>query len=173
VSTFDIVVYRELLRAARNAESVDEKGASLEKLLQYLLNSVPGITVYATDVRTLAEEIDLVAFNQKQDQAFSTWDSVVFVECKNWKEPVGKTDVIAFLDKLRSKGLRFGLLVARLGVTGDARGRRDSKLRIREAMSDGFRIIVLTLEDLEGVKDPEDFSQLVLEKLCGLFVDRF
>jgi Holliday junction resolvase-like predicted endonuclease len=172
MSSFDSEIYRELIQSARSTTSSLEHGRALEQLVAYLLGCVPGLKVIGTDVRTHAEELDVVAYNEQQDRAFRAWETVVFVECKNWSEPVGAAEIAVFQEKLRTRSLKFGLLVAREGVTGDADGYRDATLKIREAMSLGYRIVVLTLDDLEAVTGAEAFSELVLNRLSLLFLFR-
>ena len=173
MSGFEIGPYSALIEQCAAAGTSQEKGSALEDLLRYLLDSVPGVSVRKVRVQTQAEEIDIVAFNERRDRAFADWDPIIFVECKNWRERVGKDEVVVFLDKLRGAGLHFGILVAREGVTGDANGRRDATLKLREAMRDGFRVIVVTLAELEVITDAASFSNLVIDKFCDSFVGRW
>lgn len=173
MNRFDIEEFAALVETTRGAVGADAKGRCLEELVAYLLDAVPGLQVYERRVRLAAEEVDVVAFNERSDRAFSDWGQVVFVECKNWSKPAGAPELALFIDKLRTKGLSYGLLVAATGVTGDKDGRRDATLKIREALADGFRVVVVTLDDLADLRSAADFSDLVIRKLCGLFVDRF
>lgn len=93
MSGFSVDEYRRLLGLARDAQGEQERGRTLEALVCYLLNAMPGLSVIAVDVRTQAEEVDIVAHNGRQDPAFAQWEPVVFVECKNWSRPVGKSEM--------------------------------------------------------------------------------
>jgi hypothetical protein len=122
MSAFDLDHFQHLLGATRSAGTPDAKGKSLELLVTYLLDAVPGIRVIASDVRTQAEEVDIVAHNQREDPAFRDCDPVIFVECKNWSQAVGKAELTDFLSDLRTRGLRFGRLVTCSGITGTRAG---------------------------------------------------
>jgi hypothetical protein len=162
--------YRALVRRAWQARTRAAKGQALECLMEYLLSCVVGLEVQATDFRGPAEEIDLVVWNDRQEGVFASWEPVFFVECKNWSSPVGVADVVVFIDKLRRVGLKNGLLVARNGLTGDAR--KDACLLLREALRDGIRIIVFTLDELRTVRDMPDFLSKCREKYCKVFLSQ-
>ncbi len=98
-----------------------EKGKSLEDFACYIFSGVPGITITQRNTMNAfnSEEIDIALWNTKHRDGFYFLDFVVFIECKNWSSPVGSSEVSWFSEKLRSRGLDFGILVAMNGITGD------------------------------------------------------
>ncbi|HIE27834.1 TPA: hypothetical protein EYP66_11155 [Candidatus Poribacteria bacterium] len=49
--TFSVSEYKKLIDAMITAQTNDEKGRSLEDLIQYLMEQIPGIDIGARDVR--------------------------------------------------------------------------------------------------------------------------
>jgi hypothetical protein len=153
-----------------SAESNSEKGSSMETLLNYLLDGVPGLEVVDRDVNTALEELDLVIWNQRLHPCFRPWGEIFLVECKNWATPVGAEDVAWFANKLRERHLPNGIFVARNGITGDfyhAAGKI-----VMNALREGIRIVVLTGADLGQVTSNRAFTELIKTKYCGLYVGR-
>ncbi len=167
-SIFDAVTYASLVKLAERARKPLQKGRKLEDLVQYLLSTVPGLEIQARDFRGPSEEVDLVVWNQSHDTVFSDWDSVIFVECKNWSSRIGVPEVVVFIDRLRRAGLRNGLLVARNGVTGTAR--TDARLLLGETLRDHIRIVVITLAELGAISSLHEFLDLCKRKYCGAFL---
>jgi len=170
IGKFDTREYASLVSRAERAKTAHQKGQKLEDLVEYLLGAVPGLEIRARDFRGPSEEIDLVVWNQTRTTVFSSWDAMVFVECKNWSSPVGVPEIVVFIDRLRRVGLRNGVLVARNGVTGSARV--DARLLLREALRDGIRIIVITLDELSAIRNLHEFLDLCKEKYCKVFLSQ-
>jgi predicted helicase len=117
--TFSISEYKKLIDAMTTAQTNDEKGRSLEDLIQYLMERIPGIEIGVRDVRGDIEEIDFVLLNEQIDPFIKSWENVILVECKNWSKKVGASEVEWFIHKLRRRGLTNGILIAAEGITGD------------------------------------------------------
>ncbi len=70
------------------------------------------------------------------------YDAVYIFECKNWKQKVGKNEIIVFLDKIRVSAAQRGFFVA-TGFTKDAVAQAAEDLRIK--------LVEATTEELEEV----------------------
>ena len=72
--------------------------------------------------------------------------------------------------KLRSRGLDFGILVARNGITGDAADLTAAHSIVAGALREGRRLVVITTRELIESEDTTALVSLVKEKLCDLVV---
>jgi restriction endonuclease len=59
----------------------------------------------------------------------SGYDSVYIFECKNWKEAVGKNEIIVFAEKIAAAGAQRGFFVAK-SFTADASAQADKESRM-------------------------------------------
>jgi hypothetical protein len=148
----------------KGAVSAADKGKTLEDLLAWLFPQFDGITVEARNVSTDSQEIDLVLFNDQISPVFKAWSQEILVEAKNWSTPVDAPAVGWFITKLRDRSIKYGILVAKFGITGMARGFGGGQDVITGCLRDGYRPIVLTLAELEALSTHEDFYRLLRAK---------
>jgi hypothetical protein len=156
------------LTAGANAATTTEQGRAYEDLVCYLFESVPGITeTFRNQLNVLhSEEIDVVFWNDRATEGFWFLQELILVECKDWSSPVGSQHVSWFLNKLRTKALLSGVLVAANGITGSIQDRTAAHTIIAQALLEGRRIIVLTTDDLLAINSPAALVTLVKKKLC-------
>ena len=90
LAVFDPAVYASLLEAVDAAIGSVEKGKTLEELLAYLLESIPGSTELRRNVINEfgTEEIDLIFLHQPCPDGLWFLSALILVECKNWSRPV-------------------------------------------------------------------------------------
>lgn len=152
----------ELMKAittVKKAVTNQEKKEALEELATLIINSIKGFKVIGRNIRTDAEEIDHIV----QNASGIPWGDPILVECKNWTDPVGKPEVVDFIDKLEFQKSSTGILIAKNGITGT--DYRDAQLKIREALGNkGIRIIVISLDELEALNNGNDLKKLLLDK---------
>ena len=117
-----------------------------------------------------SEEIDVALWNDKVNGAFDYLPNLILVEAKNWSNPVGSSEVSWFDNKLRNRGLDFGLLVALNGITGNASDRTSAHQIIAASLREHRKIVVTTGDDLLSLKDTDELVQLIKTKLCELAV---
>lgn len=165
---FVLEEYQQRCSSVTSAQTSQDKGRALEELIAYLMETVPGVSVSARDVRCDVEEIDIVLWNEQIHPALRPWDSIILVECKNWQTPVGAQEIAWFLTKIRRRGISNGIFVATNGVTGDFN--HDATRLIVDALSEKIRIIVLTNNDLFTIQDSQTLCHLLKEKYCKLFL---
>jgi Holliday junction resolvase-like predicted endonuclease len=151
----------------KKARTNKEKKETLENLAVFLFGSIDRIRVIDKNVRTSAEEIDLILKNESTNPFWHQLGDPLLVECKNWNKKIGTSEVIVFKDKLETQGLKVGILVAINGLTGTKR--KDAILKIREYRQREFRIIVLTGEDIEDICKGENPTDKLQEKYYDLF----
>jgi hypothetical protein len=182
--------YVGLLLQSLNA---DKRGMTLEHLACYLFLHIPGCTpahnlldsdkMMQTDVviRNLTTQSNLVA---------ETFGRHFGIECKNWIAPVGSPECGYFLHRLRLLHFKFGVLLAKNGVTGTRksilreisnsddksmevtidvdRGDEEAARQMirRSYHEDGLTCIVIQLEDLERLANEKTtLLGLLIEKI--------
>jgi predicted nucleic acid-binding protein len=153
-------------KAVRDAKTNKAKKESLEGLATFLFSSIKDIKVQR-NLRTSAEEIDLLLQNESKDLFWSQLGSPLIVECKNWHHKVGTNEIIIFKDKLDTAGIKVGVFVALNGITGTKH--KDAYLKIREYKQREYRIIVLTGEDIEDISNGQNPTDKIKEKYYEIF----
>lgn len=155
-----------------NGRTMTERGRALEGLICYLFASVPGISVTMRNrLNTFeTEEIDVALWNDRDPQGLFFLPHLILVECKNWSAPLSSVEVSWFDVKLRNRGLAFGVLVAANGISGNAEDRTAAHSIIAGALREQRQIVVITRQEIEGIKDSAQIVRLVKEKLCELAV---
>jgi hypothetical protein len=167
--------YSRQLNLARRATTNDEKKISFENLARLLFESIPFLACRASDLRTSSSEIDLVIeyCGWTKPTLFDEFGRFCLVECKNWKEAVGASQVRDFIGKLAKARVKLGILFARNGITGE-NNVRDALNEIRSAFSrDGIYILVIAEEDLINIQNGTNFYKILDEKMFQLRFDDF
>jgi hypothetical protein len=148
------------------------RGTAYEELVCSLFETVDGIAL--TERQTFntrrSQEIDIAFWNDQHPNGFRFLPPVVLVECKNWMAPVTSAEVAWFDDKVRKRGLDFGILVAAHGITGDRRSLSDAHDIVARALAERRRLVVITSDELAGVVDGPSLVGLLKLKLTRLYV---
>jgi Restriction endonuclease len=147
----------DLLLQADAATSNQEKGRIFEDLVAYVFEEIPGISVTARNELSAFEdeEIDIAFWNDAHPDGLRQFDPIILVECKNWSTPVGSRDVAWFLEKLRTRGRPFGVLVAAHGITGGPDSTAARQV-LRDALKEQREIVVLTREEIAAFTHTDD-----------------
>ncbi len=116
------------------------------------------------------EEIDVAIWNDKSHHGLNFLPNVVLVECKNWSNPVSSIEVNWFCQKIASRGLDFGVLIANNGITGDANDLTAAHNTIAFHLAQRRKIIVITREEINAFRSTTDLVRLIKEKICLLSV---
>jgi hypothetical protein len=162
----------EFLSVGDNAHTTTEKGRTLEDLICYLFEKIPGISV--TRRNTLnqfhSEEIDVAFWNKRYPNGLYFLQNIVLVECKNWSQPLGSEEVNWFDAKLRRRAQPFGILVAANGITGNAQQINNAHHIISAALTERRQLVVITRQEIEALASSDQLVRLIQEKLCDLAV---
>jgi hypothetical protein len=147
------------------------KGKAFENLACYLLEGIPGVKITArNELNTFAtEEIDVACKNENDPAGLGSLADFFLVECKGWTNAVNSEQVAWFLTKIRHQGLRFGILVAANGITGEPEHlTRANFLVATELATFGIKMVILTRQEIEKLTSGESLAKLIIEKVCTL-----
>lgn len=155
-----------------NAGSTTATGRTFEDLICYLFQKVPGIIITKKNSFNYfrSEEIDVAFWNDKTSNGFYFLPYIILIECKNIDNSIGNADVSYFYTKIRERGLDFGILLTKEGISGSEQELSYAHHTIAMALSEGIRIIVLTKSDIENLKTTDDLISKFKMKLCELSV---
>lgn len=160
------------LAACQSEANANEKGRLFEDAVSFVLEKLPGVRLQTRDRNSAvgSEEIDLAFWNERQSRSVDFLPNIILVEVKNWSAPVGAPEVTVFEQKVKRRGIDFGILVAAKGISGELSVGNAAHDIIRGALSEGRRIVVLTIADLEPLRTSDDLIHLIQFKLCELVV---
>ena len=147
-----------------------DKGKALEDLASYLFLLVPGWVPRRNLLDEYSSyETDIVVrnLNRTGNLTAELLGRHFLVECKNWESPVGVKDVGYFLYRMRLTHAKFGVLLAKAGITGDEIGEKAARSLIRKAFhEDGSICVILDEEDLVSLAHGQaSFWPILLERV--------
>ncbi|HVB20651.1 MAG TPA: hypothetical protein VNG51_01720 [Ktedonobacteraceae bacterium] len=151
-----------------------EKGKFFEDLICFLFEAIPGITTRRNKKNIFnTEEVDVLLINEFFPGGLPSpaFPPHILAECKNWSVKVDSMNVNWFDDKLESRGLGLGILIAAQGITGDPQHLTDAHFIIAKALPKGRRMLVITRKDIENLMNENDLVRLLKEKLSDLFLN--
>ena len=165
---------RDFLQRSDVEQDSMKKGRLLEDLICYLFEDIPGITITIRNELDAfrAGEIDVAFFNEKHPDGLFFVDHFVLVECKNWSDPVGSSEVAWFDRKLQDRGLKEGILVALNGITGDPTRLSSAQNIVAGALRAGRRIVLITRKEIEAIERTDQIVHLLKRKLLTLHAKR-
>jgi hypothetical protein len=148
-----------------------DSGISLERLAHYLVSMIPGTRVYRRR-RTPSSDHDVVGSFEGPGLDFRSELGRYFLcECKDWEKPADVT-VIAkaayFLDSVKSQ---FGILFSKTGISGDTMMKYAEHELLRAYASRGIAIVVIDLDDLNGLAKGDNFLSLLRVKYEKIRLD--
>jgi hypothetical protein len=157
----------ELQTLLASLSTAANKGAALEDFCAVFFNAVPGITVTGRNVvdNVQSQELDLVLDNARDPNGLEFLKTFVFVEAKNWGDPVGSAEV-AWLDwKIRMGGDAVdGVLVVSSGVTGLPDERTSAWAILKWANVENRRIFVMSPTEMANCVTFQDVYDLFMQK---------
>ncbi|MFC4478585.1 restriction endonuclease [Flavobacterium chungangensis] len=148
------------------------KGKAFEDLACYLFETIPGVSIAMRNQMNAYhnEEIDVAIWNDNHKNGLNFLPNVILIECKNWSTPVSSIEVNWFCQKLASKGLDFGILIANNGITGNAADLTAAHNTIAFHLAQKRRIIVITRAEIDALTNTAQMIKLIKEKICLLAV---
>ena len=159
-----------------NANTAAEKGAALEKLLAYLFSKVPGVYLHDKNVRDVhgSEEIDLVFWNAREPDGLSFLPNILLFECKNWSAPVDSQAVVYFINKVQTRHLGFGFLIAAAGITGNEGELSAAYQHLTNALvQHDIKILVMDRQELCALGHTDVLIELLQRKITNMVLRSF
>lgn len=155
-----------------NGATNQVKGKAFEDLACYLFQTIPGINIAMRNQMNAFnnEEIDVAIWNDKVAKGLHFLPNIILIECKNWSSPVSSIEVSWFCQKLQSRGLDFGILIANNGITGNAHDLNAAHNTIATHLVQKRMVVVITRAEINILHNTTDIITLIKEKLCLLAV---
>lgn len=172
MAAYDTAVIQGYLAIVDNSSTNAAKGKAFEDLACYLLDGIPGVRVTArNEMNTFAtEEIDVVCKSENDPSGLGGLVDFFLVECKGWKDAVNSEQVAWFLTKIRHRGLRFGILLAANGITGEPEHlSRANFLVSAELAAFSIRMVIITRDEIETLASGEQLAEVIIRKVCTLY----
>lgn len=164
-------VIQGFLAVVDNPPTNAAKGKAFEDLACYLLSGIPGIRITArNEMNTFAtEEIDVACKSENDPAGLGGLADFFLVECKGWTDAVNSEQVAWFLTKIRHRGVRFGILIAANGITGEPEHLSRANFLVGVEMATvGIKMVIVTREEIERLMSGEEFAKLIIQKVCTL-----
>jgi hypothetical protein len=171
MAAFNPAVIQGYLAIVDNPPAAAAKGKAFEDLACYLLEGIPGIKITArNEMNAFAtEEIDVACKNENDPAGLGNLADFFLVECKGWKDAVNSEQVSWFLTKIRHRGVRFGILIAANGITGEPEHLSRANFLVSVEMATfGIRMVIVTREEIEKLTSGEELAGLIIQKVCTL-----
>lgn len=171
MASYDPSIIRDYLDVVDDPPTNAAKGRAFEELACYLLGGVPGVTITArNETNTFAtEEIDIACRSENDPDGLGSLADFFLVECKGWKDAVNSEQVSWFLTKIRHRGVRFGILIAANGITGEPEHLSRANFLVGVEMATfGIKMVVVTRDEIERLASGEEFARLIIRKVCVL-----
>jgi hypothetical protein len=111
---------KRYVKVGMSGATTAAQGRALEDLICYVFEQVPGIAVSRRNQKNpfSTEEIDVALWNDGHPDGFFFLSDIILVEWKNWSRRISSSEVSWFSEKLRHRGLDFGILVHRRASPG-------------------------------------------------------
>ena len=139
-------------------------GTELELLADYLLSCIPGCRT-ARRQRSQCTEYDLVCSIEQPAIDFRSELGRYFVcECKDWDRPADFGSFAKLCRVLDSTKSRFGIMFAKRGISGKAKGKHASREQQKVFQDRGTVIVVVDEKDLRKVAKGGSFINILREK---------
>src|SRR5437588_9666076 len=159
MAAYNPAVIQAYLAIVDNPPTNAAKGKAFEDLACYLLSGIPGIKITArNEMNTFAtEEIDVACKNENDPAGLGALVDLFLVECKGWRDAVNSEQVAWLLTKIRHRGVRFGILIAANGITGEAEHvSRAHYIVSVELATFGIKLVIVTRYDIEKLPSGDD-----------------
>lgn len=154
---------RDAWSGARTEQDPQEKGALLERTVQLLFSSIPGMHWARTNAANANEEMDVLVTNQSTNPLLQRQGDFIVVECKNQRGPAG----VPVLNKLESR-LRRRYGRSRLGVCVAPGGFADTvPAELLALRTDDLLILTVDAAELDqwiGSRDREEWLVRRIER---------
>ena len=169
----NLLEFQSQYTRVQEAESRIAKKDTLEELAAMILEAVPHFKIRERNYYTSTSEIDLIVENKHIHSALNSPSRYILVECKNWSEPVGSSEIRDFSVKIKRAQSNSGILFVKEGISGQSSGRDEGAVQeITDVFKDdGISIVVFGEKELNLIREGMSFYKLLDKKLFDLGFD--
>lgn len=158
-NTFDYTYWQRQLNNLASITSSYKKGIYLEKLIQYMLGTVPGLKVTDVRAKRARAEVDILCCNRSHDSILWKLGALILIECKNRNKKVSVADIRNIVPTMEAKGIHAAIIVSKEGFSSVANE------EIKYQLSGGKIIIPISMMDLMEVGCQKSVYDLIKEKI--------
>jgi hypothetical protein len=171
---YDPTQLKTLLDACASATSAHARGSALEDLVQNVFAATPSVKLYMRDVKDQdgTQEVDLIFSHLQHISSFPIPDVTIIIECKNEKRKSTSEQITRFGTKLKSRNAKIGIFVTAAGLSGKIKPAAAAHAAIRDELSAGASIIVVTAAELATLTSSDDLAALLRDRLLELHTYR-
>lgn len=165
MAAYDTSKVASLAEACRNAKGNHAKGEAMADLVDYMFGTLDGLSLkkrghLAADG---SGEIDFVFASDPKVCRLPLFNVTLFVECKNEAKKISAAQVRVFGSKLGERNQRVGVMITKKGLTG-SRSSHGHKI-VSDELRQGRSIVVISLEDMEGMSETDQLEDLFHARL--------
>lgn len=144
----------------------------MEELLCNLFKKIPGLSITKRneDRKFEGRDIEIIFWNEQKLDGFYFLPNIIPIGAHRSLEKLEREHIRWFINRLKERGLSFGVLIAMNGLAEDEEERSFVRQQISSALSDERQIVILGGKDFEKINSAEQLVTLVKEKLCELAV---
>jgi len=114
-----------------------------------------------------SQEIDLGFVNWGKD--LGLFEGAIIVECKSSTDPTTSPETSWFIDKIRRKHQKNGVLFSLNGITGNQEDKKCAHdIILRAFIQEGIMVFVITRVEILSIKSSEDLIELIRKKFTKL-----
>jgi hypothetical protein len=174
MNAYDPARLKTLLAACESATGAHARGSALEDLVQHIFAATPSVTLYRRDVKDQdgTQEVDLVFSHLQHVSLLPIPDVTIIVECKNERRKATSEQITRFGTKLRTRNAKIGIFVTAAGLSGKNKPAVAAHAAIRDELSAGASIIVVTAAELAAVTSSDELAVLLRDRLLELHTFR-
>lgn len=115
-------------------------------------------------------DIEIIFWNEQKSDGFYFLPNIIPIGAHRWLEKLESEHISWFMNRLKERGLSFGVLIAMNGLAEDDEEQSSVRQQISSALNDERQIVILKGKDFEKINSTEQLVTLVKEKLCELAV---
>ena len=144
----------------------------MEELLCSLFKKIPGLSITKRneDRKFEGKDIEIVFWNEQKSDGFYFLPNIIPFGAHRSLEKLEREHIKWFINRLKERGLSFGVLIAMNGLVEDEEEQSLVRQQISSALNDERQIVILRGKDFEKIESTEQLVTLVKEKLCELAV---
>jgi len=168
---FDFTTIGERLDALDHLDPGNVRGGALEDLVTEVLESLPGVRLGERNVLVSFGdgELDSTWVNDSPEQGLVGFGRDFIVECKSSANALNSAGVGHFARHAEERGVRWSIIVALKGITGNEDTATAAQQTIRTFATKGHWIMVIDKHELREIRSADHLLAVIASKQSRAF----